>query len=1452
MPFAKRTVEPQRLCRSASPPALTEDLRALSNAALSRTVRQLSDVARHADSLFHELERELASTDRRLRDLREKVRRVERSTGELDHRQEAVPVSSLDVESKLSEHFQSVWQLQRNAFVPSSRPPCVEELHHNAKQSLSALHRDQQQRQDVSERERRVTLLIAPPTPTSPSHQKLHTFESVRSSSPTECCHFSRWSRQVDSDPDYVSLGHRSKFPIPNIPSPLDTQTNWSVTLPLPTPEDRMKSQSQAIVSCVVPIDVTGAGFDRDASVRCSLVYSQSVLQRRRKLRRRKTITGIPRPVCQDLDSDESAVASEQTVLVHSSPETCQKDLTLTCLNTRDSGCQTEDFLIAVVAPSRRRIRAQRGQSATFPLSHSTGNIPSLPDSSDTMFHATSISSHLRSQSLPREGTRLFDKVQILSDNDEEEDRDLSSFEGEKFLLVPGEDMLKDEESTDDQVQIDTQLGSFNQHPESPEHVWMQRGRSCLPCKTDEMSSSSDTFSSPIHSNAGVLASQLDHREDHQSSSGNWSGSSSTCPSQTSETIPPAASPPLTHCDSELSLNTALNITEESAEPYSGGSLQGIGGHRTGSFASTVTEMLDDAGVSNANEAEWSYPQHKDNRSCLNFSLEHSRDGESCLECPSFVSIATIDSLDKPPSDKADTTSYFSVDAEGYFTSMHFDCGLKGSKSFTYNYASVDQPKEEYKGHASNGRHRHSLRKPKVKPSPPERCSSLKKTSSHDGLAPETSKPKITNEQNLPVSSNDRDFLLAASDPSDQPEGEQMLEASDGQISNQIPDVALLGSTDKQSVKNNVSVKSDYADPWLVNALKSNDTYATLSNSSTATGTTVSECRRSQESLESQSGSRATTPSLPPGESEFRLPSPEKLVNLASPSSGYSSQSETPTSSSAFFPNPNALSPTGGKRKPKVPERKSSLTSVQKRTSKKDLELPIIPPTHLNLSAFHNGKKPFTPRNHIRILNDSKYKVAVAENVESGNTVPLEITPMMLHSVQLRSVSKPDEENHNLLCTDASTRPKRPTISKLNETRKPPPYRLLTSEFLSQDNCEPLFTPTDEQEFVSKPRISFTRNRFDRIAPTHLWSVNTFSSSSEQVSRDNMMADISKGQKLPAEPEEPFPQISMGTEKDQEVTLEATEENPKTESPPDHDVRIPTRSEKFDQVPDLILHSSQDSSDIDPISNNSNHGEESVSSGGVTRSASQETVGEASTPDTEDYFSKESTTSDPVVSPLTDESTTEDDSVFLSPSKARTTEDLFAMIHRSKRKVLGRKDSKGDSAVRTSLGASPATSPSAPVTPSSLRAPSQIYRSVKKSNTSNEEFKQLLLKRGSRSDSSYRISATEILKSPIASRTFGDTLSEDAKHPEGFPSPFQPHSPEKSVEVLHSPYPKANVEGFSTKVFSSSRSGRSRLPPASNSSRYSTRSRLFTTPMQAISEGETENSDGSPHDDRSS
>lgn len=49
---------------------------------------------------------------------------------------------------------------------------------------------------------------------------------------------------------------------------------------------------------------------------------------------------------------------------------------------------------------------------------------------------------------------------------------------------------------------------------------------------------------------------------------------------------------------------------------------------------------------------------------------------------------------------------------------------------------------------------------------------------------------------------------------------------------------------------------------------------------------------------------------------------------------------------------------------------------------------------------------------------------------------------------------------------------------------------------------------------------------------------------------------------------------------------------------------------------------------------------------------------------TDSFVSADSTPGDPAASLLCDESRPEEDSVFLSPAKARTTEDLFAMIHR--------------------------------------------------------------------------------------------------------------------------------------------------------------------------------------------
>uniref|UniRef100_A0A9J7ZSF3 Nance-Horan syndrome b (congenital cataracts and dental anomalies) n=2 Tax=Cyprinus carpio TaxID=7962 RepID=A0A9J7ZSF3_CYPCA len=1591
MPFAKRIVEPQLLCRHPIPNdegLLFEDLCSITNVALSRTLRQLSDLSKHACSLFQELENEIVSTNHRVWALQNKIGKIQQTASALDPKLEAVPVSNLDTESKLTSHYQAPWHQQHNLFHTCTQPPCLEELHRHAKLNLRALHKDQQQRQRSTSRERgRVTISIsvAPPMPTFPSTHKLKRRDqrgrhsrlerSVRESDvqniqrkerPAKEAEFKPVLRKLhflstqkngnlaihagtntETDGELPVMSHRPKCPVPNVPTTLDKKINWSKALPLPTPEERIKNDSQVVSSCIIPINVSGVGFDREASARCSLVHSQSVLQRRRKLRRRKTITGIPKRVQQDMDSDESPVARERTVIIHANPHKSlwHEELSLSgrVLHTKDSGCQTDDFLIA--APSRRRIRAQRGQGIPASLSHSTGNITSLPDRSDTVYAAAS-ATRVRSRSLPREGGRLLDEDQDDSDDDDEdeddgeEDEELSPYEAEDFLPGPGQRMMKDEEeSTDDQAMPELQFGSLKrmQHSESPDHTWIERGRSRLPRKVDmgscEISSSSDTFSSPIHSasTTGVLGIQMDHKEDHQSSSGNWSGSSSTCPSQTSETLPPAASPPLTgssHCDSELSLNTGSHVIDDTTgfiiDPYHIDKPQEQG-QRSNSFTSSATDQMDDAGVSTASDGEWNCTQdHQDQPCPQDFSPKHSREDESGVSCPSYSSGETYESFSDQASARKSEMHYI-VDTEGFYSSMHFDCGLKGSRSY-YNYAAIDPDcgpsgniapgmgeytQSEYRATRTLGRPCLSLKKPKAKPPPPKRSSSLKETSSGVNIL-EQDEPKITCELPLPLSSREMKLQLDLADSTGHLDtaGLESLGAWGVENVRDMLDCSSpFSSSDTHSFKDEGAVQADYADLWLHNDLKSNDPYRSLSNSSTAMGTTVIECVKSPECAEIQAcqpRSRPTSPTLPPPEGDFKLASPEKLVSLASPSSGYSSQSETPTSSfpSAFFPGP--LSPTSGKRKPKVPERKSSLCSLQQPqlsvqnpriSSRRETDFHAIPPSHLDLSVLHS--KHFSHRNQLHILHQNKQKAAIAAaaaaeartaaaaaaaeartaastSESATSTVPssahLAITPTVLRSVQLRSICRLAEGNqgYDLVSANPVTRPKCPTVitdapfSSNRHNRKPPAYKPPAVQL-----CESQVPPVEN---VALPQEE-VKVRQERLGPGTYWAMTAFRTPVDPTSeKEDTLTRSSQGPEQEQDSRKyPDVQLTLSPERLKQGLNQLSRSDPSAQPmcsastmPPPAYSEIQRSNFVLCNSPDKVPVSTQEASHTYTISDVQGREEDYETSGVGTRSASQDIREEGSTPDTEDYFSKESTPSDNSSSPLTDDSKTDDDNVFPSPNKLRTTEDLFAMIHRSKRKVLGRKDS-GEISGKSRPGVAPATAPASnptvcPVTPaasvpsnSSQRASGPIYRSAKKSSTSSEEFKLLLLKKGSRSDSSYRMSATEILKSPITPKTQVELLLEAARQAEEPPLPLQEST--SSGDPLPSQFPKANSEGFSPKTLTmsaASRQGRSRIPPAANSSRYSTRSRLYTAPMQAISEGETENSDGSPHDDRSS
>ncbi|XP_037104424.1 Nance-Horan syndrome protein isoform X2 [Syngnathus acus] len=1693
MPFAKRIVEPPLLCRHQIPNdegLIFEDLCAITNVVLSRTLRQLSDLARHACSLFQELENDIVSTNRRVWGLQNKIGRIQQNASALDPKKEAVPVSNLDIESKLSVHYQAPWHQQHNVFHPRTRPPCLEELHKNSQFSLRALRRDEKQNEPPTSREKnKVTISVstAPPIPTFPSPHSIRRQQrsrlaraqereerereldyqpskerTVRETEIQTIQRKERPGREVDiqtiqrkatstgeGDEDEVLTGHKTKTSAHAVPSTQDKETKWSKENVSHSDQKTTSDDTRAVSSCIIPINVTGVGFDREASARCSLVHSQSVLQRRRKLRRRKTITGIPKRVQQDMDSDESPVARERTVIVHANPHQlslCHEDFSISgrLHHTRDSGCQTDDFLIAcTAAPSRRRIRAQRGhQGIPASLSHSTGNISSLGDQSDSTYTSTAThTGRLRSRSLPREGGRLMDSDEDDDDNyddDDDEDEELSPYEPEDFI-PPGPSprlkmmMMKDEEeSTDDQAAPEPlQLGSLKRLQRSgerdrgggsPEHCWMERGRSRLPRKADmgscEISSSSDTFSSPIHSvsTTGVLSSHVDPKEDHQSSSGNWSGSSSTCPSQTSETIPPPSSPPLTgssHCDSELSLNTVPNAMDEgfSLDPSYHSELRPQGpGHRSSSFTSSATDQLDDAGVSTASEGEWAYPPDQDQLDPDQYH-DHTQNVCPSQDYSSKQAREQTCFSEKTNIADKDTGSHCSSDAEGLCTSEQFGKSNKSCGHYIYNYADqgtdcgqsnmvapppishgVYSPaSSEYKrGTMTLGRPCRPLRKPKLKPPPPMRTSSLKEPSSSVDVGTDTQadqdQPKMVSEQDLTLSSTDMKLeleLVGIPEPLEtsclvaEPMGTWVMGLGE---SVDIVEPMSFSSADTHSFKDEGAVQSDYADLWLHNTeVKSNTCeYKSLSNSSTATGTTVMDCVKSPDSssssdtqsqtLSQSSETRAASPPHPPG--DFKLGSPEKLAGLASPSSGYSSQSETPTStlpstSAAFFPGP--LSPSTGKRKPRVPERKSSLSSLQHlprdgtsiaSAYKRDPDFPP-PPSQLDLNILHSGYVRHTHRTqHLHTLHHSKHRVAnvvptgtktsVHETLTSNpppcantnalipNANMLAITPSILRSVQLHSVSKSSNTVTSSDLESASgpatvTKPKCPSGATLAPPpintrplppRRPPPRPPTQDHTASPDHSQP---PPPGRHPDGPPSYESLLLRQDRYGPGTFWSMTAFRTRLDPFSE---LSDDSSPLHRPV-PRAPHPspvdlhthirshtefrglthsarahpefrilgECSFSQDDDDDEDDEEEEEQVKESQratchrvgmridhppPPAYEFAGGSHLDSGPwtspvKVPGTTVETSHPYLISDARRIRQMVQEEEEETSGATRSAHhllpQENKDDSTTPDTEDYFSKDSTPTDNSLSPLTDDAKVDDD-LMTSPNKSRTTEDLFAMIHRSKRKVLGRKDS-GDLNVKSRL------CPAAPVNPNSVtnaimppppplntpatvatasgsqRVPVPIYRSAKKSSTSNEEFKLLLLKKGSRSDSSYRMSATEILKSPITPKSHGESILEGCMSQTEENLPMHQEPPLSNSDPIQIPglFPRANSESFTPKILpmtAASRQGRSRVPPVANSSRYSTRSRLYTAPMQAISEGETENSDGSPHDDRSS
>ncbi|XP_061224938.1 NHS-like protein 2 isoform X5 [Neopsephotus bourkii] len=611
-----------------------------------------------------------------------------------------------------------------------------------------------------------------------------------------------------------------------------------------------------------------------------------------------------------------------------------------------------------------------------------------------------------------------------------------------------------------------------------------------------------------------------------------------------------------------------------------------------------------------------------------------------------------------------------------------------------------------------------SLKKAKKKPSPPTRSVSLIKEGPDD-VEPSLLLPKDQRPKSLCIPPELQGHRLVHADP--------------------------RGSAGREPEGTAAPLQWHPTD-WKAGA---DPPYRSLSSSSTATGTTAVECAKAQgssESLMSPSVSRATTPSQLSAEVDTKTSSPSRPPGLMSPSSGYSSQSETPTPT---VPTSAVLghSPRQVRVRPLVPERKSSLppTSPMERSPKARLsfDLPLTPPAHLDLSGLKislKGKKKVS-RHHS---DSTTFATKLAQKSSPIAPIMPVVTQSDLRSVRLRSISRsepedntdgpePTEEPLRLPCPVPDRKVKPPVAEKPPLAKRPP-------------------------SILPKPPALREEGPLSPTSPLGTAATAT----TKGMPQDGFMA-LRKGE-LRRGPGEP-PTAPVPVTRQRRLSHDSLEDEP---WPPRRKAKVPPPVPKkpsvlyLPLVPALVPGASTGDPaptpspiitlDADPTSCDPD-AEDLLSPGTLGTAAASDA------PPEQDSSADPGTEEKSFASDKTAESIAEeDDDVFVT---SRTTEDLFTVIHRSKRKVLGRKE-PGDTFASRPNSHLPVTTSGSPTSESPAAVAVAAPGSTGKSSSRNEDFKALLQKKSSKTSAGTRPSAAELLKTtnPLARRVMTEFAPE--------------------------------------------------------------------------------------------
>ncbi|XP_047243510.1 NHS-like protein 1 isoform X3 [Girardinichthys multiradiatus] len=1503
-------------------------------------------------------------------------------------------VSNLDEESKWTVHYTAPWHQRENVFLPGSRPPCVEDLHRQAKVNLkTALRECDKLRKDGF---RSSQYYSQGPTFSDPKQSTSSICDEEDDENDTK-------STASSAEDDKSQLSMRSPTPQgggeAGEVSEADGQVVWNKAAPLPTPEEKMRRAAQAVPTDVVPINITGAVFDRQASIRRSLINTDTVPRRPKKVKRRKTISGLPDNLNQELAAKgRGGELRPHSMFIPGQYSTLGRvgsvNSTLRHSETRDSSCQTEE--VKVVPPSMRRIRAQRGQGiaaqmAGISASSSTGSISiSSSDSSGVVMLPHKFNGDpSRFHSLPRQGARvslsadpIYCSTPIKSEDQPQ--RQIGKLQVDDTVVhmrnTPRMNSLPRPKSQEVRGTPHTGWGGSTACVVSPHAAY---STSYIPNAT--LSSSTEVINLKTYNQSPVSAYPISRALSQASST---------------STNPLMSSPTAFIHSPALATSTPMHTPQDSClipgrpASESGHSDSSIHSHST--LAPTPPYCLPKEDSVYDTPEDVVAPHHTLTSSC------------------STPINQLYSSLDHSSRTTTDSSSLYSQDNDGYYTSMHLDSGLRsrshgsghgptaGRASRHSMYECREVVCEEDSGSLYSDRSLSrsiSLRKSRKPPPPPARTDSLRRK-------PAVKKPLggvgAISGAGVPNGSMLSETLIASlqqslqmglrggegkgaspSSPSHSPSSDYddpwvMRSRSQSSISAGSSAASLTANASCGGVPNvyslchvtptpsdTSSLRSDYADSWgyysdyprnqvdqMVQTPPGHTTDKVTAgghpgkflNGGETKGTTTQEVEVSVKTKPSSS-------------------SPDRVHRLTSPSSGYSSQSNTPTAGTPVPAFIRPISPSGGRPKPKVPERKSSLlssvsissssTSLSSNTSdslKSSGPPPPPPPLLLSSSAPStplNAPPPFPPppsctppppqdtslspllacstspefppppSPDMLIHTSSSFNGSLSpppppplpairpppppplptfasasssppkkaakdppkadiSNSPSKSPKPL-ITPFALQSVRLRSVRRPENEITSRLDHTEAQETRIETILGLKHQDQESSYsEVLTgcpgqdlpktppspvSQLLEKLSLDCSFTDetpdsaaingkTEEQSYCllngkeneegislhSRPRsceVSPIKQKPPAVSKKPKLSLILPLNPSEHVQpqlHDTVSLTQSEDQVDALHKQIKEEVIERSEQQDEENTKESLELSGRGEASPDQD--------------DSCFTSGDTSVDHKLPNGETNEEEEDgLSSTTGSISSKEDDIGEVFESSTAEPFPALSSNGAPDENMVTPTPT---------PTRARTTEDLFAVIHRSKRKVLGRRESEEDKSRTESQSQSPPSTPTSlsPVSLSSLtRQSGSIQRNLRKTSTSSDTFKALLLKKGSRSETSFRMSAAEMLRS--TDPRFQRTRSEGSLDPalSSPVSPMAPNSPSNSpsrgkraTEVEWNRYEALGLSSPTSSPYSMgiSKYGRSRTPPSAASSKYNARNRILSSPMTVICEREGE------------